>query len=1078
MSPVKYRIPFLSMAILILFASALFAGTTGKIAGKVMDKETGEPLPGVNVLVKGTALGASSSIDGYYVILNVPPGNQTVIASMVGYATVTVTDIAIRIDQTSNINIELIPQAIQATGVEVVAERKIVKQDVSSSVAAIQPEDIKNLPVTSINDVISLQAGVDQGLTIRGGDASQLLFQMDGATLRDPRNNKPVSTSIAMNNIQELSIERGGFSAEYGQVRSGIINIVTKEGDAQKYSGAITYKYAPPQPKYFGMSVFDPNSMWNRVFLDPNVCWTGTDNPVNPSTWDTYTARQYPYFQGWNALSQQLIKGGGPYLTPAALQRVWEYTHRRTESVNSPDYSVDAGLGGPVPIVGSSLGNARFYASLWLNREMLLIPQSRPDYLEYNGTLKLNSDISSGTSLMISATTGKSYNVAMNPEDQQFYNPSFGITGLPDLLNHRLSWSPTDYLQSPLDIAEVTNEQRASRIFDDNWYSSADVGHYSIAAKLTKFISAATFYEVSIQDLHTDYLTGPTYVRDTTTKYEVVPGFFEDEAPYGFWISPTDGYDPSGMFLGSHNAAMRDSSKFNSLDAKVDFTSQVNEENLIKTGIDFSYYNLKLDYAEYDDYYGIDNFVKQNWNPYRLSMYAQDKIETHGFIANLGLRLDLSNPNSEWANVPPFDPSYFSYTYTDTANYPKQKAKIDATLSPRLGISHPITENSKLYFNYGQFKEYPAYEEIFRIGRGAGGSMENYGNPNLQQSKTTSYELGFEQALFNSYLLQLAAFYNDITDEQNYVQYIGQNNGVGYYLANNNGYEDVRGLEVTLRKNYGDWIRGFLTYTYQVTTQGFFGRQTVSQDPSQQIIIDETTTNYYQSKWVPQPRATADLILVTPTDFGSRVLGAPSLDRWLGDWNANVVGTWRAGEWMTWNPQQKINVVNNVQTSDYYTCDLSIDKMFDFKSVSITFIVDVRNVFNLKRLSGKSFYDIYDYNYYMESLHLPQSSDYDNIPGSDRAGDVRKAGVAFQPIQQVGSISGLTPSQIEQSAIYYDISTKHYMQYTNGNWSQVPGAKMQQILNDKAYIDMPNNSSFDFLNPRQVFFGINFQFKL
>lgn len=1049
----------------LLAANFALAGTTGKIAGKVTDNETGEALIGASILVKGTTLGAATDLNGYYVILNVPPGVQALTVTMVGYAPVTVTDVRVQIDETTPVDIQMISREIQAAGVEVVAQRNVVKKDVSTSVAAIRPSEIRELPITSFKDAISLQAGIDQGLVIRGGSADQMLFQLDGVTLRDPRNNKPIAT-VGMNDIQELSIERGGFNAEYGQVRSGIINVVTKEGDRQKYTLALTYKYAPPQPKFFGMSVYDPNSMWNRVYLDPNVCWTGTDNPVDPTTWNSYTARQYPYFQGWNALSDQLMKGGGPYLTPAALQRVWQYTHRRTQSVNTPDYNLDVGLGGPVPLVGESLGNARFFTSFWINREMLLIPQSRPDYLEYNGTMKLNSDISKGTSLMITATAGRSYNVAINPEDNQFYNPTFGITGTQ-------FWFPTDYARTPLEIAMITNEQRPSRIYNDTWYSQAMVTNYSVAARFTKFLSAATYYELSVQNLHTSYLTGPTYNRDTATKYEVVPGFFENEAPYGFTMDPTDGYDPSGMFLGSHNAAARDSSELNALQAKADFTSQLNEAHLVKAGVDLTYYNLGLNYAMYDHYYGIDNIVNQSWNPYRLSLYAQDKIETHGFIANLGLRLDLSNPNSEWVTVDPFDPSFFSIAYSDTANYPKKKAKVDAALSPRLGISHPITESSKLYFNYGQFKEFPAYEEIFRVGHGVSGNILNYGNPNLQQAKTVAYELGFDQALFNTYLIQIAAFYNDITNEQAFTQYLSSQNGIGYYLANNNGYEDTRGLEVTLRKNYGDWVRGFLTYTYQVTTQGYFGRQTVNQDPSQQIVIDQTTTNFYQSRPVPQPRATAYLTFITPANLGTRILGSGMLDHWIGNWNLSVIGTWRAGAWITYNPQGKTNVVNNVQTTDFLGCDLSINKTFDFDALALTFMVDVRNVFNIKQLSGKSFYDIYDYNDYMQSLHLPQNSAYTNIPGNDRAGDFRRNGAAFQPITQTSSVSGITPSQIDPAVIYYDRSTGKYMNYVGGSWSQVPAARMQKILDDKAYIDMPNNSSFDFLNPRQVFFGIN-----
>jgi hypothetical protein len=80
--------------------------------------------------------------------------------------------------------------------------------------------------------------------------------------LRDPGNNKPI-TAVALSSIQEVSIERGGFNAEYGQVRSGIVNIVGKEGSVNEYFGSIQLKYSPATPKHFGISVYDPNSMWN-----------------------------------------------------------------------------------------------------------------------------------------------------------------------------------------------------------------------------------------------------------------------------------------------------------------------------------------------------------------------------------------------------------------------------------------------------------------------------------------------------------------------------------------------------------------------------------------------------------------------------------------------------------------------------------------------------------------------------------------------------------------------------------------------------------------------------------------------
>ncbi|MCF7886545.1 MAG: hypothetical protein K9M80_08620, partial [Candidatus Marinimicrobia bacterium] len=134
------------------------------------------------------------------------------------------------------------------------------------------------------------------------------------------------------------------------------------------------------------------------------------------------------------------------------------------------------------------------------------------------------------------------------------------------------------------------------------------------------------------------------------------------------------------------------------------------------------------------------------------------------------------------------------------------------------------------------------------------------------------------------------------------------------------------------------------------------------------------------------------------------------------------------------------------------------------------------NLFNIKKLSGASFYDVHDYRYYMRSLHLPDSEAYDNIVGDDKPGDYRKSGVEYQPIEQVGNVMNL--QEISDRAIYYDTSSEQYMDYVNGEWREVEDSKMDQILEDKAYIDMPNQSSFNFLNPRQIFMGIRVSFKI
>jgi outer membrane receptor protein involved in Fe transport len=1042
----------------------VFAGTTGKIAGRVIDEQTGEALIGVTVLVKGTSLGASTDFDGYYTILYVPPGTHTIVASMVGYAPVSVNEVRVLIDQTATVDIKMTQRVIETGAVEVVAERNVVKKDVSTSVAAVQSEEIQSLPVSTISEVVGLQAGVDDGLIVRGGSADELLLQIDGVTQRDPRNNSPIST-VALTSIEEVSIEKGGFNAEYGQVQSGVINIVAKEGSTSKYTGAIQVRYSPPAPKHFGVSVYDPNSMWSRPYLDPAVCWTGTDN----GAWDDYTVRQYPKFPGgWNAVSERLLKDDDPTndLSPAAAQRVWQWEHRRRPLTDQPDYTIDASFGGPVPVISSLLGNLRFFTSYILEREMFIIPLTRDDYREYNWSTKVNSDISNDIKLMLSATTGTFYTSAINTEENFLNNPSnFGIT------DGVLPYNPTEYFRSPISIAQMLTDQRDGKIYSPAWYSDVAVSHLTLAGKLSHVITSTTFYEVSAEHVRRKYQVGQMPTRNNAKTYEVVPGYFVDEAPYGYTSSNANS-PISGMMYGGHSGELIDSSVVNSYKVKVDLTSQINKSNMVKLGVEFNTYDLKLNYKELVPGYGGLNAVNDQWQPYLFSAYLQDKIEMFGFIANLGLRMDVSNPNTEWVVVDDFNKAWFSSDYKPINNYPKEKAKVDVAFSPRIGISHPITENSKLYFNYGHFKQIPAYQEIFRLGRGSTGSLSNVGDPNLIQAKTIAYELGYDHVLFDYYLLQIQAYYRDISDVQGYTNYTSETKSIGYTKATNNNYSDIRGFEATFRKSEGDWVRGLITYTYQVTTNGAFGRIAINDNPSDQRRIDRTTKNLYQQKPLPQPRGRASVTFLTPKDFGPKFAGIRPLD----NWSVNVLGDWRAGAWMNYYVFQVDNPIPNVQCSDYFNMDLRINKSFSFDRFSVMVFMEINNLFNTKRLSGVGFYDGFDQQDYFKSLHLPESVAYDNIPGDDRIGEYRDDGVAFQPIEHVANISSLPAANASKVAKYYDKSSKKYYEVVNGNWAEVSSSVIDKILDDKAYIDMPNNTSFNFLDPRQIFFGINLSF--
>ncbi|HRP94459.1 MAG TPA: TonB-dependent receptor, partial [Ignavibacteriaceae bacterium] len=229
------KLLLLGILALNIFSIQIFA-QVGKISGVVKDASTNEALIGANVLIEGTTIGAATNVDGYYSIINVSPGTYNLRVSMIGYTPQMIKDVRVNIDLTTELNANLKSSTFETEEVVVVAVQTIVKQDVSASVTNLNIKEIENLPVSSVSSVIGLQAGV-QGLTIRGGASDQTAFVVNGITLRDARDNTPY-TGISLTSVGDIQIQTGGFNAEYGDIRSGLINVVTKEGKRDKYNFA------------------------------------------------------------------------------------------------------------------------------------------------------------------------------------------------------------------------------------------------------------------------------------------------------------------------------------------------------------------------------------------------------------------------------------------------------------------------------------------------------------------------------------------------------------------------------------------------------------------------------------------------------------------------------------------------------------------------------------------------------------------------------------------------------------------------------------------------------------------------
>ncbi len=234
----------LSLILGFFFIQIIFASDTGKITGTVTDKETGDPLPGANVIVSETIIGTAVDKDGYFIMLNVPAGTYTVSAGIIGYSTMTITNVSVSGDLTTNLKFILTPTVVEGEEIIVEAERKLIQVDKTDSRRTISSDDLKNMAVTSIEDAVAYTAGgvEDAGgnLHFRGGRSAEVVYLFEGIQLNDPLTGNSNDSDIPIMAVGETNIITGGFGADYGDAQSGIINVTGREG-RNTFAGDIRY---------------------------------------------------------------------------------------------------------------------------------------------------------------------------------------------------------------------------------------------------------------------------------------------------------------------------------------------------------------------------------------------------------------------------------------------------------------------------------------------------------------------------------------------------------------------------------------------------------------------------------------------------------------------------------------------------------------------------------------------------------------------------------------------------------------------------------------------------------------------
>jgi outer membrane receptor protein involved in Fe transport len=229
----------------LLAAVALPASAQGRLTGTVTDADTGETLPGVNVLILGTSLGAATNFDGRYTIEGIRAGEYTVQASYIGYETKQFTGIEVEVGGETELNIELGEAVLQTEGeIVVIGERPLVDVEQSSSAYTVGREEIAAAPVREIQDVVATQAGVVQdptGLYIRGGRADETGFIVDGVSAKDPLSGTGFGLDLGANAFAEVEVTTGGVGADVGDATSGVVSVTTRDG-TDEFHGSFSTK--------------------------------------------------------------------------------------------------------------------------------------------------------------------------------------------------------------------------------------------------------------------------------------------------------------------------------------------------------------------------------------------------------------------------------------------------------------------------------------------------------------------------------------------------------------------------------------------------------------------------------------------------------------------------------------------------------------------------------------------------------------------------------------------------------------------------------------------------------------------
>ncbi|UCH62487.1 MAG: TonB-dependent receptor [Fidelibacterota bacterium] len=927
-------------------ASILFADSSGKISGRVYDAETNEPLPGANVVIEGTTMGAAADIDGNYFILNVRPGEYTVTASVIGYVNVRATEVAVQMGLTTPLDFPLDPSIIEGEEVVVVAERPIIQTDIGNSRTILDGSELTALPVVSFKDILDKQMGIQEmdarGLFMRGERQDGISMVVDGMETRDNVDDL-VYTRFNPDEMEQVEISAGGYDASSGNATAGVINLVTKEG-GNRLTGTFDYRLSQPGRKHFGPPLKD---YWDEHILEAwsndsiPYKWTRPGPDGNPVTVDTVV-------NTWSKKAHTVSQGSPYYDHPGLMQEVYRHFMRdeATEYGQNSDMVLSATLGGPV------LKNTTFFSSFRREKNYYLYPGPLDHYSDQNGMIKITTKPTK--SIKMSLTARYTESTGLNRYDYYRGESQRGDLGATD----------PDYQTEKRYMFEGVEQVAWSGY--GAWPYTANIGQCTryrnqYGFTLSHQLSPRTFYELKILRNLVETEGSQTALRDTTlevtltdpndpTATVTLKGPLA-EAPLGFWETTVANileWPMGGSYGYEENNSAKD------LTIRANITSQVNDHNQLNFGIEYVSYEIKKE--EYRN--TLDRMGKWLWDvkPRNAAVWLIDNLTFEGAVINASVRANIRIPD-EWHNWKS-NPYHPVWAWTGTV--PGDSAGIEdwyqpplkVAVAPRLSISHPIGETAKIFFNWGHYYQEQPFERQYLYYRRDALYQQQYGDPELPFKKAIQYEIGYEHNIANVVRVALSGFYKDVKNLL--VDRIGFRE-IGYtaeyanlYTYGPNRYMTSQGLEARLEKRQGRYMTAWFNYSLQIYSRGIYGFTTFYEDstrsPAEFDYVEENVERPSESRF------NLGIDFHTPAGFGPGLLGFHP----AGDIDLNFLLWWRQQPTDSYNPSQAeppYEPRNNVRWKPHWAINMTFKKRFDFgRYVVPVFYVEVYNLLNTKNM--------------------------------------------------------------------------------------------------------------------------------